>query len=49
MSHVAHVLIHTVAKLILAQVFIEEVDMFCVAHAFIQTFAKLILEQVCIE
>ena len=49
MSSVAHVLIDTFAKLIFAQVCIEEIDMFDVAHGCMHTLAKLILAQVWIE
>ena len=49
MSDVTHVLIHTFAKPILAQVCIEVIDMFDVAHVFINTFANIIYEMVSIE
>ena len=44
-----HVFFRTFAKLILAQVFIEEIDMFDVAYVFLDTFAKLVLAPVFME
>ena len=48
MFSVAHVLIDTFTKLILAQVSTEEMDILDVAHVFMHAFVKL-LAQVCIE
>ena len=49
MFSIAHIFIPTVAKLIVAQVCIEVIDMFDVAHVFINTFANIIYEMVSIE
>ena len=49
MIDVSHVFIHTCEKLLLAQICIEKIYMFCVANLFIDTVAKLILVQVSIE
>ena len=35
---VSHIFIHTFGKLIIPQVFIEEIDMFECVHVFIDTF-----------
>ena len=40
MFGVAYVFIHTFAKLILAQVCFEEIDIFDISHVFIDTFEK---------
>ena len=46
MFSIAHIFIPTVAKLIVAQVCIKEIDLFCATHVFIHIFGKLIVAQV---
>ena len=46
---VTYAFIHTCPKLILAQLCIEEINMFDVTHVLIHAVPKLIIRQVCIE